>query len=673
LRQISKKLARLLIPFITTLLLLAIPATLYGREINESFISENLAKSSYEIDPDAAAVVLYEKGAVEITRSTNKYQKKFTVYRLIKVLKSSAFNEGDINFQYYNSNAYLGKTHGTTYNLVNNLAQKTPLEKSSVYHRVIGENIYELKFAMPAVKEGSIIEYSYEINSDMTLMMPAWFFQSEYPVLRSEYELTYPFVYNFMTILQTRSTFKEYPNRKSAINENANAYKIATRLSNQSEGIILWGQKDLPAAINEPFISSLSNHIERLDIQLSEYADYTAVQGKQSVINDWNKFTTRLLEWDDFGAPYKEKKEYLEPIVSTFTKKAGSDLDKAKAIFNYCRNDFQCIDTISFTTEKKLRTVFSSKQGNSAEINLLLISMLKKAGYTAVPVVLSTLGHLKADDSYPMINRFNHIICALYLGNNRYFLDASNKYNPFGVLPTYCYNGYARIVDKELADSITISSNMLKERNIIKVNIKNITDTAIDIKITAIQGMITSRLTRRQIDGDEKKKQDYVNEQMATFPERMTLESFSFDALHDPDTNLTFNITLHKRFDKPTTTIYTPTDYIKYFEESPFKSMKRTLPIELPYQMDYIYTLDVELPQNYMIEDLPKPSIITFEGNKMSFKHLATYSKEINRLTVTSRFTTNTTYFPRVDYEPVRQFFEKMIYETNQKLTIKKS
>jgi len=49
------------------------------------------------------------------------------------------------------------------------------------------------------------------------------------------------------------------------------------------------------------------------------------------------------------------------------------------------------------------------------------------------------------------------------------------------------------------------------------------------------------------------------------------------------------------------------------------------------------------------------------------------YNPEVNLITVTTRFTTNKTYFPVASYNYIRQFFEKMISETNQKLILKRS
>ena len=571
--------------------------TTRAQEATENFIREHLAQNQYSIDPDAAAVILNEKATVEIMLNNDKYQKRYRCYRLVKILKSSAASEGDVQYVYYNINSYPGKIEGATFNMEGGNISKKPLDKNAVYFSDYGGGFRELKFAMPDVKAGSIIEYSYEVYSDITYQMPVWYFQNEHPALQSEYELVYPTRYQFMSIVQSPMLFKEYTSRAAAFQDNALAYKVSDVRIAQREGMVLWGRRNVPAGTPEPFISSISNHIERLDIQLAGYADHTSVTGITSVISDWKKFTEMLLDDDDLGKPLRERKEYIEDVVAGLTKGTATDLDKAKKIFNYCRSNFECVDTISINVERKLKNVFTGKQGNSAEINLLLIGMLRKAGLDAMPVVLSTLGHVKADDMYPLLSRFNQTICLVNINNERYLLDASNKYNPFGILPVYCYNGYARIVDKRNADSIYISSSMLKEKSINKVSVYGISDTGMDMKIVSIAGMLESKEIRRRLDGKKKNEEDYITAIANSMENGVEIVSYSFENLGNPDTNLVINYEIHYKFDKPVTTLYLQTDYIKFFAETPFKAMQRRLPVELPFQIDYIYSLNIKTPE----------------------------------------------------------------------------
>lgn len=60
-------------------------------------------------------------------------------------------------------------------------------------------NLYKiLKFSLPAVKEGTIIEYHYKLYSDYFSHIDNWMMQEELPMLYNQYKITIPhvFVYN---------------------------------------------------------------------------------------------------------------------------------------------------------------------------------------------------------------------------------------------------------------------------------------------------------------------------------------------------------------------------------------------------------------------------------------------------------------------------------------------
>lgn len=52
-------------------------------------------------------------------------------------------------------------------------------------------NLYKiLKFSLPAVKEGTIIEYHYKLYSDYFSHIDNWMMQEELPMLYNQYKIT---------------------------------------------------------------------------------------------------------------------------------------------------------------------------------------------------------------------------------------------------------------------------------------------------------------------------------------------------------------------------------------------------------------------------------------------------------------------------------------------------
>ena len=60
----------------------------------------------------------------------------------------------------------LSAVAASTYNLENGQVSATQLDKQDIYTTRTDRRHSEKKFTLPAVKEGSIIEYTYTITSD---------------------------------------------------------------------------------------------------------------------------------------------------------------------------------------------------------------------------------------------------------------------------------------------------------------------------------------------------------------------------------------------------------------------------------------------------------------------------------------------------------------------------
>src|SRR5215831_3571974 len=110
--------------------------------------------------------------------------------------------------------------------------------------------------------------------------------------------------------------------------------------------------------------------------------------------------------------------------------------------------------------------MFLMSNGSIGEINLLMIAMLRKKGIHAEPVILSTREHGFIYPNYPMLEKFNYVICKIIIDDEVYYLDASQPHIGFGHLPNICYNGYAIVINDIKPDSIYLTTDSLKETKI---------------------------------------------------------------------------------------------------------------------------------------------------------------------------------------------------------------
>ncbi len=128
---------------------------------------------------------------------------------------------------------------------------------------------------MPSVKEGSIIEYSYTINSDFLFNWQPWEFQGTYPRVWSEYQVSIPEFFEYAIIPQGYVNFdvNEHPTRNTSYdirvrqtgtdyNDHDEMVKIEATVTDHR-----WVMKNVPALNEEPYTSTLKNHIAKLEFQ----------------------------------------------------------------------------------------------------------------------------------------------------------------------------------------------------------------------------------------------------------------------------------------------------------------------------------------------------------------------------------------------------------------------
>src|SRR5687768_12585844 len=167
--------------------------------------AEDFKQNVYSLDSSANAVVIADIGSTEIIGNTKgSFSLEFKNYRRAHILNKNGYDIANVEIRIYTDGSAeeeLKSLKAVTYNLENGKVVETKLEtKSAVFKDKINKNLVIKKFTFPNIKEGSIIEYEYKLNSDFIFNLQPWDFQSEYPCLWSEYNVSMPEFYYYVTL-----------------------------------------------------------------------------------------------------------------------------------------------------------------------------------------------------------------------------------------------------------------------------------------------------------------------------------------------------------------------------------------------------------------------------------------------------------------------------------------
>ena len=213
--------------------------------------------------------------------------------------------------------------------------------------------------------------------------------------------------------------------------------------------------KEVPAIKEEPYLTSIENYTTKIKFELSNI-DFTSIGGQfKNYATSWNDIVKQLIDDPDFGGQIKTgnfTKEIVEKLIAGKT----SEKDKALAIYDFVQHNLKWDDSKTYMPSKPLRKILDEKIGNSAEINLILLSMLQKAGINADPVLLSTRDHGIISPVHASLSDCNYIIVRAIIDNKPILMDATESNLPAGLLPYRCLNGTGTLIKTDLSENINL-------------------------------------------------------------------------------------------------------------------------------------------------------------------------------------------------------------------------
>ena len=183
-----------------------------------------LEEKEHPVEKDAEAAVLFDIGRTFFEFDINKGFKLVTeVTTKIKVYKKEGYSFADISVPIYVGDSEIERvsfSKAITYNLVNGKIEKTKMKSDGEFTEKVNKYWSVVKISLPNVREGSIIEYKYELTSPFLSNLPEWYFQKSIPevlVRRFRGRISENFFYNTLWYYLFCVLYKIFKNRKRKI------------------------------------------------------------------------------------------------------------------------------------------------------------------------------------------------------------------------------------------------------------------------------------------------------------------------------------------------------------------------------------------------------------------------------------------------------------------------
>ena len=672
-------------------LALSMTVIAYSQKSPSNFgkVSNDQLTSDYcPIDSNAHAYYIFDYGFSYFQYGTTKvregessqgqkgFQLFFKRHFRIKILDSQGFDWADVEIPLYRdgSEEKIGIIKATTYNLENGKIEKTKLSRKDIYTEETSEYWFQKKFAMPAVKEGSVIEVEYTIISDFFFNLREWAFQSTIPVLRSEYHVHIPEYYIFN---QTQKGYYPIKTERGAkqkqisiaysynTNNTAQARQTSTSTTDYKDITYLFLASEVPAFPAEDFLRTEENYISKIEFELQR-TEFPGGVGNYYTTT-WEQVDDRLLKSTYLGQALS-RSGHLANDVSELKSGDKEGLSLIGAAYKQTKKKLVWNGHKSKYTTNSLAKAYKEGSGNCADINLNLVALLGKLGFEAYPVVLSTQKHGIIHPSHPSLSSFNYVIAMVQLENKIYLLDATDPYSEINLLPVRCLNDKGRVIGSH--DQKWINLMDYRPYQSISNYALALTD---DMALKGTRRLVLTDyafyLYKKRIKGfdDMGQFEESFNKQHEATIENLTVEGL--DSLEN--LTLTYELSEPAFAENANELIYFSPVVNPYFESNPFKLEKREYPVEYNHPYMIKESIFITLPEGYTVSELPKAVNLKMPDNSAQYIYQVVESG--NGIIINTGFSIKKSLFLPEEYEGIKQFYQIVIDKQNELVVLQKS
>lgn len=588
---------------------------------------EDIEMKTYSKDTSAPAVILCDYGYF------NSRDIRFHRVLRIKILKKEGYEWANRIF----STSSKSQIKGITFNLENGKIVEEKLKNESIFAERVSESNYNMRVAMPNVKVGSVIDLSFAYDGYPT----EWRFQEEIPVVWSELILD--------------------PSPNFSFQKNFFGYVNLAVVSDDRYVAI-----DVPAFKKEPYLNSWTNYISKIEIDLKDvfYPGYF-----KEYTTSWDAVSKILINNDFFGVAISGN-SYLSDIASEINSKYQTDTEKIRAAFNRVKrikwNEKQTL----YATSKSINSILKDESGNSAEINMTLLKLLKKMGFNVEPVVISTRKNGVLSPAQPSLNKLNHLIVLVNCSDDKkMLLDATEEYMPFDLLPVKDLNWQGRIVREKDSDWITLNSDKTDSKSV-AYNLKIEDDLKMSGKMESIR-QDYSAYNFRVYYNSFNSKEEYVLDKQKGNTGLLIIESgiSNIEDLTKPVIE-SYSVIIKDKINEIGEEYYLYPLMFDQIKDNPFKTNERKYPIDFGNKISETIIVKIVVPDFMEVVDIPKSTKTRTKDGGVSMQYLAFNSG--NEILVKFSYSINKEIFLTDEYKEIQDFFNQIIKKHSEPIIFKR-
>lgn len=642
---------------------------------------EELEEKFHPLDSTAKAAYLYSYRRTHYIFNKGEGFKIVNEYhQRIKIYTKEGFDYATKTLRYYKPDKgeeeKISSVSAVTYNMENGKVTRSKISKRDIFDEKQSKFYSLKKLTLPNIKEGSVIELKYKLTSPFSLVVDDLKFQYNIPVKKMYAAIEIPEYYVFnkkntgyylispKQVVKDRSfTITNVVNtiERKELNKTVNRNKVSYKVM-----LDIFDTDNIPALKDdEPFVNNIANYRGGIKYELSSIKMPNSIP--KFYATSWDKVTKEIYDNQNFGGELK-KSNYYKDDLSVLLASANTELEKIANIYQFVKSKVKWNGYYGKYPDAGVRKAYKEGTGNSADINLMLTSMLRSAGVEAHPVLVSTRNN--GVPIFPTSRGFNYVVSVAYIGEKHVLLDATEQYGVPNILPVRALNWNGRIVRSNGSSSwisMTSPEPALEDHN---VNAK------INVGEGIVEGLIRSKYENLNALNFRKRYNVLKDEEVQSKLEEdynIEIENFRINnktALGKPIVRMV-KFSSEDLLEEINNKLYI--NPLLFFTSSvnPFKSEERKFPVDFSSPWKDSYVISFAIPEGYAVESLPETIAIGMSDDIGVFKFQV---KQVgNKINVMSIIQFNQGKINPTHYKELKDFYKKMIDKEAEKIILVKS
>ncbi|HEX2683154.1 MAG TPA: hypothetical protein VHL77_04445, partial [Ferruginibacter sp.] len=413
----------------------------------------------------------------------------------------------------------------------------------------------------------------------------------------------------------------------------------------------------------EPFMGSVSDYRQRVEFLLSQAVAFGEVIDMST---SWSLMVEGLKKYKYFG----EQLEAFMPKTLRLVEEWKGIPDtktRIKAVFKHVQETMTVDDADGIFSYDGIEEAYNKKVGSTADINLLLLTLLLKSGVKAYPILFSTRAHGLVNTTYPDISQFNTVMVYVPLDDRYWVMDASDKLSPCSLIPEQVVN----------SNGFVLQGTGGKWMQVLESKVKYKVFTAVKAEISA-EGRMTGDATvncsgyaKKDRGSSWTKNKEEFKEKYFSIPDMsVKLDDIVVNTNYSDSIPLEQKVKFNCDLNRSGEYTYFHLNIFSGIGKNPFIADQRISDIDFGYLQNYTLAGSFSIPAGYSVDAMPENISLTMPDKSIVFNRVMTAND--NEVNVRMSVDFKNSFYTVDSYVDFREFYKKLYASLNEQVVIKK-